>query len=60
MSIYYDTRAWLRRKAVVRGSLKADEESLEADPNPIRLDRRGSGVANPLHYRPYLKVQQGY
>lgn len=49
-------RAWLRRKAA-RGSLKADEESLEADPNPIRFDRR---AANPLQYRPYLKVQQGY
>ena len=45
MSIYYDTRAWLRRKAV-RGSQKADEESLEADPNPIRFDRRGSRAAN--------------
>ena len=36
MSIYYDTSAWLRRKAI-RGSLKADEESLEADPNPFGL-----------------------
>ena len=59
MSIYYDTSAWLRRKAV-RGSLKVDEESLEADPNQTRFDRRGLGAANPLQYRPYLKVQQGY